>query len=399
MGDRIAGEWLRASETREVIEALTSRGAQARFVGGCVRDAIINRPVSDVDVATTADPNTAIRLLTDAGMRVIPTGFAHGTVTAVKGRRSFEITTLREDTQTFGRKAEVRFTDDWAKDAARRDFTMNALYADLDGTVHDPLGTGRADLAARRVRFIGEAADRIQEDYLRILRLFRFHAWYGDGAMEPKALVASAALTAGLELLSRERVGAEFRKTLAAPSPAVAMDMMDQTGVLARSLPSARARAPFAALEKAERRLGTSPAMARRLAFLVRGADPRDAGRELRLSNDEIAALRARRAPPALVDGVQAARALGYERGEEAARDVLLIQAADQDAVVDVDMVRAATEGADLRLPVSARDLMEAGMAPGPEIGAALKRVEGAWVESDFTLDKATLLDGARSAA
>ncbi len=393
MAEKIAGEWMFAPETAAVMKALKASNGTARFVGGCVRDALLERKVNDIDIAIDVDPNTVIRVLTDAEIRVIPTGFSHGTLTAVKGRRSFEITSLREDTHTDGRRAKVVFTKDWKLDAQRRDFTMNALYADSDGTVHDLLNSGLSDALARRVRFIGSASDRIQEDYLRILRLFRFHAHYGEGTMEPDALVACAGLTGGLELLAKERVGSEIMKMLAAPKPAVALDMMEQTGVLAKVLPTARLATPMAALETAERRFGASPEAIRRLALLTRGSDPRDTGRALRLSNEDMAALRARRAPSALVKTTEDARRLGYDRGDLAGKDTLFIQSAEQASLPDVKLINAIDEGAAQKMPVSSQDLMAYGIVPGPELGTALKRLEQLWIDSDFVMDKATLLD------
>lgn len=396
MAEKIAGEWLFAPETAAVMKALKSCGGTPRFVGGCVRDALLERKVSDIDVAIDVDPNTVIRVLTDAEIRVIPTGFSHGTVTAVKGRRSFEITSLREDTHTDGRRAEVVFTTDWRKDAARRDFTMNALYADTDGKVHDFLGAGVADLFAKRVRFIGSASDRIQEDFLRILRLFRFHAHYGEGAMEPDALVACAGLTNGIDGLSRERVGSEMLRMLAAPRLAIALDMMEQTGVLVKALPTARMATPMLALEALERRFGVSPEPMRRLALLTRGGDPRDTGRAMRLSNENMADLRARRAPSALVKTAEDARRLGYDRGETPARDTLLIQHAEEGTMPDAKILKAIGEGADQKLPVSSKDLMAVGIDAGPKLGETLKKVEKLWIDSDFVMDKATLLGEAR---
>lgn len=396
MAEKIAGEWLFAPETASVMGALAKCGATSRFVGGCVRDALLERKVSDVDIATDVDPNIVIRVLTDADIRVIPTGFAHGTLTAVKGRRSYEITTLREDTHTDGRRAEVKFTKDWKKDASRRDFTMNALYADTDGTVHDFLGSGISDVFARRIRFIGSASDRIQEDYLRILRLFRFHAHYGEGGMEPDALVACAGLTGGLELLSRERIGSEIIKMLTAPNLALALDMMEQTGVLIKVLPTVRTAPPIAALEGLERRFGLTPDPIRRLALMTRGSEPRDTGRALRLSNENMADLRARRAPSTLVETMEDARRLGYERGQVAGKDTLFILHAEENTTPDVKLIKALDEGADQKMPVSSKDLMALGIDAGPALGEMLKKVEKLWVDSDFVMDKATLIGEAR---
>ena len=397
MAEKIAGEWLFAPETAAVMQALKTSGGTPRYVGGCVRDALLDRKVNDVDFAIDVDPNTIIRVLTNADIRVIPTGFAHGTLTAVKGRRSFEVTALREDTHTDGRRAQVVFTKDWKKDASRRDFTMNALYADSDGTVHDFLGSGISDALARRVRFIGSASDRIQEDYLRILRLFRFHALFGEGAMEPDALVACAGLTGGLEMLSRERVGSEMLKMLAASKPSVSVDMMEQTGVMVKVLPTARLVTPMSALEAVERRFGASPSAIRRLALITRGGDPRDTGRALRLSNEDMADLRARRAPAKLIRSTEDARRLGYERGETAGKDTLFIQHAEEGTMPDVKIIKALDEGAEQKMPVSSKDLMAVGIDAGPQMGQILKKVEQLWIDSDFVMDKATLIGEARA--
>jgi len=394
MSQRITGEWLIAPETRIVLDALKNHGAQARFVGGCVRDAIIGRVVRDVDIAIDVPPEDTLAALETAGLRAIPTGLSHGTITAVSGKRTYEITSLRQDAATDGRHATVRYTTDWRLDAARRDFTMNALYAEGDGTVIDVLGTGLSDLEARRVRFIGSAFDRIQEDYLRILRLFRFHAWYGTGEMEPDALVACAGLAGGLSKLSRERVGTEMLKLLSAPAPELAVEMMAQTGVLTNALPFVQGIPPLAALITAERRVGTSVEPMRRLALLTGRTDAVTVGRALRLSNDQMKALKARAPLDYPIDDAASARRAGYQRGGPAARDLLLIQCALTDTQIDSRLVSLILAGADAAFPVTARDLMAVGMEPGPEIGEALSKLEQEWIESDFTLDRSTLLSG-----
>ena len=390
----ITGEWLIASETRAVLEALRSGGALPRFVGGCVRDALIGRTVRDIDIAVDIPPEATVEALATAGLRAIPTGIEHGTITAVSGKRTYEITSLRQDRETDGRHATVEFTKDWRLDASRRDLTMNALYAEGDGTVVDVLGTGLGDLNARRVRFIGSASARIQEDYLRILRLFRFHAWYGKGDMEPDALVACAGLAGGLSGLSKERIGTELMKLLAAPHPEVAIDMMAQTGVLSKALPCVEGIPPIAALVAAEGRIGVSAEAIRRLALLTGKTDAVTVGRALRLSNDQMKALR-QRAPLdyEIVDAASARRA-GYERGEAAARDLLLLRAAHTGEPLNPRLVSTLMDGAATEFPVSARDLMALGMEPGPEIGKTLSRIEKEWIESDFTLDRSTLLSG-----
>lgn len=237
---RVGGDWLDAPATRAVMAALTAGGHQALFVGGCVRNALLGRPVADVDIATDALPETVISLAAAAGLNPVPTGIGHGTVTVVAEGRPFEVTTFRRDVETFGRHARVAFTAALAEDAARRDFTMNALYARPDGEVVDPLGS-LADLRAGRVRFVGNPAERIAEDYLRILRFFRIHAWYGDpaGGLDPDGLAACAAAQDGLARLSRERIGAELAKLLSAADPAPAVAAMAATGILGRLLPGA----------------------------------------------------------------------------------------------------------------------------------------------------------------
>ena len=231
--------WLEAAATRAVIAALEAAGGPgcARFVGGCVRNALIGQPVEDVDIATTLRPEETERAIRAAGLKAVPTGLAHGTVTAISGREPFEITTLRRDVSTDGRNATVAFTDDWAEDAGRRDFRLNALYADAGGQVFDPTGEGVADALAGRVVFVGDPATRIREDYLRILRFFRFFAWYGAGEPDPAGLAACAALAPGMSRLSAERVSKELTRLLAAPDPRAAVTAMAATGVLARILP------------------------------------------------------------------------------------------------------------------------------------------------------------------
>ncbi len=390
----ITGEWLIASETRAVFAALSASGAVPRFVGGCVRDALIGRMVRDIDIAVDIPPEQTVSALESAGLRAIPTGLDHGTITAVSGKRSYEITSLRQDRETDGRHAKVEFTTDWQLDASRRDFTINALYAEGDGTVVDILGMGLGDLNARRVQFIGSASARIQEDYLRILRLFRFHAWYGEGDMEPDALVACAGLAGGLAGLSRERIGAEMIKLLAAPHPEVAVDMMAQTGVLSKALPFAEGIPPMAALVAAEGRIGVSAEAIRRLALVTGETDVVTVGRALRLSNEQMKALRQRSPLGYDIDDAASARRAGYERGEMAARDLLLIQSARTGEPINTRHVSMVTDGAASKFPVAARDLMALGMEPGPEIGQTLDRIEKEWIESDFTLDRATLLSG-----
>ena len=243
---------------RAVMDALTADGGAARFVGGAVRNALLGEPVGDVDIATPLVPDEVMRRLQAAGLGAVPTGIAHGTVTAVSGGKPFEVTTLRRDVETFGRRAVVAYTTDWAEDAARRDFTMNALYADEDGAIYDYFG-GLADLEARRVRFVGDARTRIREDYLRILRLFRFHAWYGRGEIDSEALAAAQAEKAGLKLLSGERVQKEVLRLLEAKEPSPAVRVMEQSGILGEILPPGVQTARLERLVAIEAANGFSP--------------------------------------------------------------------------------------------------------------------------------------------
>ncbi|MFQ5959208.1 MAG: CCA tRNA nucleotidyltransferase, partial [Alphaproteobacteria bacterium] len=228
--------WMTVRATRAVVDALRAQGAEVRFVGGCVRDAVAGRKVTDVDIATPDPPETVIRLLEAAGIRVVPTGIKHGTVTAVVARRPFEITTLRRDVETYGRHAKVAFTDDWTADAARRDFTINALFCAPDGTLYDPFG-GLDDLRAGRVRFVGDAVQRIREDVLRLLRFFRFYAHYGRPPPDAEALAACRAMALALPSLSGERVCAELLRLLAADDPAAVLELMIEADVLEFVLP------------------------------------------------------------------------------------------------------------------------------------------------------------------
>ncbi|HEU0220873.1 MAG TPA: CCA tRNA nucleotidyltransferase [Paracoccaceae bacterium] len=380
---RIAADWLTAAATRAVMAALGHDGATALFVGGCVRNTILGEAAGDIDIATDLLPEEVMARAGAAGLRAVPTGIAHGTVTVVAKGRGFEVTTFRRDVETDGRRARVAFTSSLREDAERRDFTMNALYAGPDGTLVDPVG-GLADLLARRVRFVGDPDARIREDYLRILRFFRFHAWHGDPAegIDPDGLAACAANLDGLARLSRERIGHETRKLLAAPDPAPAVAAMRACGVLAAVLPGAE-DGLLASLVHIEAAEGIAPNWLRRLRLLT-AEDQRDA---LRLSNAEAAAFaaigRALAAPepPAI---------RAHRHGEEAARDAILIEAAGGAPLPPGWQAELARGGA-ARFPLSAGDLMPP-LAPGPEIGAALAGLREDWIASGFTLDRAALL-------
>ncbi|SDF43626.1 CCA tRNA nucleotidyltransferase [Rhodobacter capsulatus] len=379
---KIAGDWLTAGHVQKVLAMLAGGGHQALLVGGCVRNAALLQPVADIDIATDAPPERVIALARNAGLKPVPTGIDHGTVTVVADHIGHEVTTFRRDVETFGRHATVAFSTDLREDAARRDFTMNALYATADGTVLDPLGAGLADLAARRLRFVGDPAQRITEDYLRILRFFRFTAWYGDPdqGIDAEGLAACAAFSAGIETLSRERIGHEMRKLLSAPDPAPAVAAMQASGVLAQVLPGAEARflAPLVHLE------GSVPADPLRRLACLGGEDPAE---RLRLSKTEARRLERLRA--ALGDPGSEAE-LGYRYGAETGRDALLIRAAalGQD-ISDFSRNRVAF-GAAQRFPVTAADLMPA--LAGPALGARLKALETRWIASGFSLSREALL-------
>jgi poly(A) polymerase len=380
---KLSGNWVTAPATQAVCAALTKAGHQALFVGGCVRNALLGVPVGDIDIATDALPQVVMQLATDAGLKPVPTGIDHGTVTVVSEGKPHEVTTFREDVDTFGRHAQVAFGTDLHADARRRDFTMNALYGRPDGTVIDPLG-GIDDLIARRVRFIGDGATRIKEDYLRILRFFRFHACYGDAGagLDPDALAACAAHLDGLAGLSRERVGAEMRKLLAAPDPAPAVAAMQRAGVLSAILPGADAR-PLAPLIHLESETNTAPHALRRLAAL--GGE--DTPGRLRLSRAEARRL------TLLRDGASSTMPpaeIGYRYGATDGMDMLLLRAALLDTPLDPIASDMLERGANAKFPVKPTDLMPD--YTGPALGQKLQELEDRWIASGFTLSREDLL-------
>ncbi|MFV0303629.1 MAG: CCA tRNA nucleotidyltransferase [Paracoccus sp. (in: a-proteobacteria)] len=377
---RIAGPFLDDPALLAVLDAITAGGHRALLVGGAVRNALLGEPAGDIDIATDARPGRITELARMAGLKPVPTGIEHGTVTVVSAGTGFEVTTFRRDVETDGRRAVVAFSDSLDEDAQRRDFTMNALYATRAGEVIDPVG-GLADLAARRLRFVGDPGQRIREDYLRILRFFRFHAWYGRDA-DAAALAACTSLAGGLADISKERIGAEMRKLLAAPDPAEALALMDRAGILTRILPGADiARMP--ALVAAED--GRAPHWPRRLALL--GAD--DPAGALRLSREE-ARIQAQ-AAGALAAGWSLDE-VAYRLGAVPALDLALIRVARGEALPDDWRDRIARAAA-ARLPIAAADLMP--QLEGPALGRGLKAAETAWIAADFALPARTLIDTA----
>jgi tRNA nucleotidyltransferase/poly(A) polymerase len=375
-------DWLTAPGPQAVMAMLEDGGHQALAVGGCVRNALLGAPVTDVDIATDARPERVMDLAEAAGLKAIPTGIDHGTVTVVADHTGHEVTTFRADVETDGRHAVVRFSDDATEDARRRDFTMNALYCDRRGEVVDPLG-GLPDLHARRLRFIEDPGRRIREDYLRILRFFRFSAWYADpaGGIDPEALAAIASNLDGLSRLSRERVGSEIVKLMAAPDPAPVVAAMAASGALGAVLHGADAT-PLAPLVHMEAEAGVPPAPMRRLAALGQ-VDPA----MLRLSKAQARRLAA--IDTGAREG-EPAHALGYRLGAETARDALLVRAALMGAPINPADLAAADDGARAEFPVRPRDLMPD--YEGAALGRRLSALEEAWIASRFTLDRAALL-------
>ena len=378
---KLAAPWLDDPATATVMNLLTRGGHGAWFVGGCVRNALLGLDVADIDIATDLRPDDVMALAQDAGVKVVPTGIDHGTVTLIADHRPFEVTTLRRDVATDGRRATIAFTDLVEDDAARRDFTMNALYAKADGTVLDPTGEGLADLAARRLRFIGNPHDRITEDYLRILRFFRFHAWYADpnAGIDAEGLAACAALADGLGQLSRERVGAEIKKLLSAPNPAAAVAAMAQTGILARTLPGAMARMLPILISFED----APPDPIRRLAAL----GPVEVAAGLRLSKADIARL------TILRDGMSSTTspdALAYLHGADIAWDIAVLRASQFETQVDPTVRALIARGASAVFPIKPADLMP--RLSGAALGQALRTLEARWIASSFTLSRAELL-------
>jgi poly(A) polymerase len=389
---------MQTPEVRAVMQVLRDGAATARFVGGCVRDALVGRPIKDIDIATDALPERVIALLRAAGHKVIPTGIEHGTVTVVVGNTSFEVTTLRHDLETDGRHATVAFTDDWVADAARRDLTMNALSLDADGNLHDPFG-GYDDLMAGRIRFVGDPAQRITEDYLRLLRYFRFLAHYGRGVSDPDALAACRELAPHLKRLSAERVRAELLKLLEAPDPVPTLELMRDHAVLAHFLPEATEIERLSRLVRIEAGLeaiGSSPM--RRLAALLSGdvSTMTELARRLRLSNPERDYLAASRGEPVspVLEASQVRRRL-YRLGAEPFRELVLLGWADADGTDNAGwlaLLDRADDWSPVRFPLNGADVMARGVPRGPAVGELLATVEDWWIDGAFAADKSTCL-------
>jgi poly(A) polymerase len=385
--------WMVEPATGAVLTALAAGGADARFVGGAVRDALLDRwTATDIDIATPAPPERVMVLLREAGIRTVPTGLAHGTVTAIVPPRHFEITTLRRDVETFGRHARVAFDADWASDAARRDFTINAIFLDPDGTLHDPVG-GLADLSHCRVRFVGDPATRIAEDVLRLLRYYRFEARFGTGEGDAEARAACRAAAPLLPTLSAERVALELTRLIESRQPAAALQMMDEDRVLLVVLPEARR------LDRLGRMIAIEPAPdpLRRFAALVEVDAPAAAAlaSRLRFSNAWRDRLQRLAAPwPLDPAGDRRAQRLAcYRLGAETYRDLALLLAADGaiDRTRLAELLRFAENGPPA-FPLGGSDVVALGIAPGEVVGRLLGAVRGWWEASDFTADRAQCL-------
>ena len=406
---RIEAPWLKEASLQKLLAVLSEGGEEARVAGGAVRNALLGQPVSDVDVATTTVPDETIRRAKGAGFKVVMTGYEHGTVTVMASGHAFEVTTLRADVETDGRHAKVVFGRDWEADAARRDFTINAIYAKADGEVIDLVG-GIKDIESGTLRFIGEAEERIEEDYLRILRFFRFFAWYGRGRPDAQGLKACVRLRDGMRTLSAERVWTELKKLLMASDPSRALLWMRQTGVLTIVLPESEKWGidSIHGLIEAEKGLGWQPEALLRLAAMV----PPDAARmavlskRLRLSNNEAAQLDGwAQAPTPQPDMAEDAfRRLLYReavKGLEWRLKLALVSARtraveDTSALIQAAgfqrLLKIAGSWEKPKFPVSGKDLLALGYEPGEAVGKTLNRLEEMWVEANFELEREALL-------
>jgi poly(A) polymerase len=396
---RLPQRWMTEGPAARVMQALTAEGDTARFVGGCVRDALVGRSIRDVDIATPLSPQRVTALLEKAGLKAVPTGIEHGTITAVADRTGIEVTTLRLDVETDGRRAKVAFTDDWQADAARRDLTINALSADAGGKVHDYFG-GLEDLAAGRVRFVGDPAQRITEDYLRLLRFFRFHADYAIGAFDDAAVRAAQELVPNLKGLSGERLRQEtLRLLVARRGPEVWGEMLG-LGIVQHYLPWATSLDRLRAVAEIEQRHGLAPDPVRRLAALTMTGCGREVAERLKLSRAEggrVIALDAARDPFDAASARDVRRQI-YAWGNDGARDRLLLDWADR-----IDGASGAMALAEIerwprpRFPLKGADLVKLGVPEGPRIGEILGKVEHWWIGQDFGPNRAACLAFARN--
>ena len=402
--------WMRAAETLAVMAALEAAGGEgcARFVGGCVRNAITGHPVEDIDIATTLTPDAVIAALKTAKLKAVPTGVDHGTVTAVSGGKPFEITTLRRDVETDGRRAVVAFTTDWSEDAQRRDFRLNALYCDVDGRLFDPTGEGLADARAGRIVFVGDADTRILEDALRILRFFRFLAWYGKGEPDAESLAACARLKDRIGGLSAERVSKELLKLLAADDPRATVRLMAASGVLSVALPEARDLARFDRLVgiETDQLFQCDPEL--RLGALLPD-DPAvgaACAERLRLSNaqrDRLIAMLGAEPPIRSWMSPREARRGVYQLGAAAFCDRVLLSWAASERLATTTQWRALLPMAQSwprpTFPLTGEEVMAAGVPRGPLVGQVMREVESWWIDNDFISDKLSIVERLKAVA
>ncbi|MFL6789980.1 MAG: CCA tRNA nucleotidyltransferase [Bradyrhizobium sp.] len=390
--------WLRSGPTARVLALLNDGGEEARVIGGAVRNALLRIPTGDIDIATTSLPDEVIRRAKAAGLKSVPTGIDHGTVTLVVEGQPFEVTTLREDTETYGRKAKVAFGRDWVRDAERRDFTINGLSVDAEGVVHDHVG-GLDDIAARRVRFIGDPHQRIAEDYLRILRFFRMHASYGAGEPDRAGYLACISGRAGLAGLSAERVRMEMLKLVVAHGAVVAITAMADGGLLQPIFGGVCYTGPFAAMIAAERVLGLQASAVRRLGALTVAVteDAKRVAARLRLSNAEAKAIDSMGHRWWRLVGMDETRArrLLYRIGEQAYRDRLMLAwaraGADSELAHWRELATLPQRWSAPKFPLKAADFVARGIAEGPALGHVLALAEDAWLAADFPQDQAAL--------
>ncbi|MBX2804699.1 MAG: CCA tRNA nucleotidyltransferase [Hyphomicrobiales bacterium] len=394
-------EWFQWPELHRVFDALNTEGHEARVVGGALRNTLMNLPISDIDFAVTAEPEEMIRLAEAASLKTVLTGLSHGTITIVVDGIPFEATSLRHDVETDGRYAKVAFTRDWAADASRRDFTINALYADAGGQVYDPLGEGVSDIGAGQIRFIGQAIERIREDYLRILRFFRFTAEYGRSSIDSDGLAACIEGRDGLKQLSAERVRTELLRILAADRPMLALNAMADSKILEMILDTEGYLQIFARLAEIETKLNLHAYPVRRLAALS-VAGPDDAGRiakKLKLSNAEASSLKSMAIHTSDMCAnlpLRGQREALYRLGHDLYSDCVLIGwSRSNDALNDEHwrlMMELPRRWTAPEFEISGKDLLARGFEPGPELGKALGELEERWIASDFKLSRDKLL-------
>jgi poly(A) polymerase len=397
-------------EATAVLDALEAHGKPgcARFVGGCVRNALMNRPIDDIDIATQLTPDEVTAALEAAGLKAVPTGVEHGTITAVANGQPFEITTLRRDVSTDGRRAVVAFTEDWGEDAQRRDFTLNALYVERDGTLHDPTGRGIADGKAGRIVFVGDAMTRIREDYLRILRFFRFTAWYGKGEPNAKAVEACRALRGSLSGRPAERTAKELVKLLGADDPRPAMRLMAETGVLAAVMPFTKDLTQFEGLVAIENDMLFENDPILRLATLI----PEDqvsaaqAAERLRMSNDVrerlVAAMGKTPRITSWMSPRESRRAV-YQIGVRAFTDRVKLAWAKSTRSAATHQWRGllalGESWSPPPFPLTGEDVINSGVPKGPLVGEVLREVETWWIDHDFLDDKFSAIEKLKAVA